>query len=60
MSYIEFDPTNPEQYKNFTPASQRKWNRIIKGLAIVGLVCLVIYLANQESETRKEEDIFVS
>jgi hypothetical protein len=60
MSYIEYDSTNPDQFERFIPESHKKRNRILKVLAIVGLICLVAYITNQESKTPEEEDIIVS
>ena len=60
MSYIEYDPTNPDLFENYVPTSQRKRNRIIKGIIVVGITCLVIYLVFNEPDNGDEENIFIS
>jgi hypothetical protein len=57
---IEYDPTNPDLFENYVPTSQRKRNRIIKGIIVVGITCLVIYLVLKEPDNDVEEDIFIS
>ena len=60
MSYIEYDPTNPELFENFVPLSQRRRNRIIKGIIVAGIVCLVIFLVFMEYDNDNEEDVLIS
>lgn len=60
MSYIEYDPTNPELFENYVPTSQRRRNRIIKGIIVAGIICLIIYLVSKESDNDNEEDVFIS
>lgn len=60
MSYIEYDPTNPELFDNYVPTSQRRMKKIIKDLVIAGIVCIVIYLIYTDSDTDDEPDILIS
>ncbi len=60
MSYIEYDPTNPDLFDNYVPASQMRKKRIIKGIVVASLACLVIYLIYKESDSEKERDLHIS
>ena len=60
MSYIEFDPTNPASFENYIPIEQRRNNKFIKRLIVVGITCVVIYLIFREPNKDNDEDIFVS
>jgi hypothetical protein len=60
MSYIEFDPTIPASFENYIPIEQRRKNKFIKRLIVVGITCVVIYLIFRKPNKDNDEDIFVS
>jgi hypothetical protein len=59
MSYIEFDPINPEPFENFVP-KQEKRNSHIQLAIFGGLAVLVLFLVYKEYVNRKDDDFEVS
>lgn len=59
MSYIEFDPINPEPFENFV-SKQEKRKSYIKLAIFAGLTAIVLFLVYKEYVNRKDDDIEVS
>lgn len=59
MSYIEFDPINPEPFENFV-SKQEKRKRLIKFVVFAGLTAIVLYLVYKEYVKKKDDEFEVS
>ena len=59
MSYIEYDPTNPEVFKNFV-SKRQKQKKLIKGLVITAITCFVLYLIFKKPDIDDDDDFVVS
>ena len=59
MSYVEYDPTNPEVFENFV-SKRQKQKKLIKGIVITAITCFVIYLIFKKPDIDDEEDFVVS
>ena len=59
MSYIEYDPTNPEAFETFV-SKRQKQKKLIKGLVITAITCFVLYLIFNKPDIDDDDDFVVS